>query len=256
MIFRFFPVFVLTVSLSAQARPPAGSPPVFSYRVVNVYPHDPDAFTQGLLYEGGFLYESTGENGKSSLRKVDLKTGKVLKKTDLGSEYFGEGLALWRNNLIQLTWQTRLGFVYDRETFKMLNTFVYGNEGWGITHDGKRLIMSDGSDTLFFWDPETFKEISRLPVRDRGQLVSNLNELEYIRGEIWANVWTTDRIARISPLTGKVTGWVDLAGILKTDNVFRRIDVLNGIAYDQKLDRVFVTGKLWPKLFEIRLVPR
>lgn len=253
---RFFPAIVLTISLAAQPRPPAGSPPVFSYRVVNVYPHDPDAFTQGLLFEGGFLYESTGENGKSSLRKVDIKTGKVLKKTDLNSEYFGEGLVLWKSKLIQLTWQTRLGFVYDRETFKMVNTFVYRNEGWGITHDGKRLIMSDGSDTLYFWDPETFKETGRLPVLDRGQPVSNLNELEFVRGEIWANIWQTDRIARISPLTGKVTAWIDLAGLLKADNVSRRIDVLNGIAYDPQLDRLFVTGKLWPKLFEIRLVTR
>lgn len=242
--------------LAAQPRPSASNPPVYTYRVVNSFPHDPDAFTQGLFFADGFLFESTGQHGQSSVRKVDIKTGNVLKKTDLSSDYFGEGLTLWRNRLIQLTWQSRLGFVYDRQTFKMLTTFIYRTEGWGITHDGKRLIMSDGSDTLYFWDPETYKETGQLRIVDRGQPVANLNELEFIRGEIWANVWQTERIARISPATGKVTGWVDLGGLSKSVSAARPVDVLNGIAYDPKLDRIFVTGKLWPKLFEIRLIPR
>lgn len=255
-ISRFLRVFFLVFWLGAQSWPAATGTPVYTYRVINTYPHDPAAFTQGLLYADGVLYESTGQQGQSSLRKVDLKTGKVMKKADVGPDYFAEGLTLWQNKLIQLTWQTRLGFVYDRETFRMLNTFVYRNEGWGLTHDGKRLIMSDGSDTLFFWDPETFKETGRLRVFDRIQPVANLNELEFIRGEIWANVWQTERIARISPVTGKVTSWVDLGGLLQSAGATGQADVLNGIAYDPKLDRIFVTGKWWPKLFEIRLVPR
>lgn len=221
------------------------------HKIVRTYPHDPDAYTQGLVYSGGFLYESTGREGHSSLRKVELSTGKVLRRVDLPGSYFGEGIVLWKDKIIQLTWQSRIGFVYDRETFKQLRSFTYSREGWGITHDGKRLIMSDGSASLFFWDPETLKEIGRLDVSDKGSAVPNLNELEYIRGEIYANVFQTDRIARISPTTGHVLGWIDLTGLLSGSEK-SRADVLNGIAYDAKQNRLFITGKLWPKLFEIR----
>jgi len=221
-------------------------------KIVHTYPHDPEAFTQGLLYADDFLYEATGLEGRSSLRKVELNTGKVLQRLDLPGAYFSEGLALWKDKLIQLTWKSKIGFVYDRATFRQLRTFTYSREGWGITQDGKRLIMSDGSSTLYFWDPETFKEIGHLDVTDKGRPVPELNELEYIRGEIYANVWQTERIARISPSTGQVLGWIDLKGLL-TPAERRRTDVLNGIAYDAKQNRLFVTGKLWPKLFQIQM---
>ena len=200
----------------------------------------------------GFLYEGTGREGKSVLRKVDLTTGKVLQQKNLPNAYFGEGIVLWKDKIIQLTWQSRIGFVYDLATFRQLRSFTYSREGWGITHDGKRLIMSDGSSTLYFWDPETLKEIGHLDVDDKGNPVPRLNELEYIRGEIYANVWQTDRIARISPVSGHVLGWIDLTGLRdKVDQT--GVDVLNGIAYDAKKNRLFVTGKLWSKLFEIRV---
>lgn len=230
------------------------SAPVAGYKIVHTYPHDPGAFTQGLVYQDGFLYEGTGMNGESSIRKVDLSSGKVLQKVDLPRNYFGEGIVLWKDKLIELTWQTKIGFVYDRATFKLLRSFTYGREGWGITQDGKRLIMSDGSSTLYFWDPETFQEIGHLDVADKGKPVSNLNELEYIHGEIYANVWQTERIARISPMTGHVIGWIDLSGLL-TPAEKAGTDVLNGIAYDAKLKRLFITGKHWPKLFEIQVAP-
>jgi glutaminyl-peptide cyclotransferase len=222
------------------------------YTVVHTYPHDPESYTQGLVYQDGFLYEGTGREGKSVLRKVELTTGKVLQQVNLLNAYFGEGIVLWKDKIIQLTWRSRIGFVYDLATFKQLRTFTYSREGWGITHDGKRLIMSDGSSTLYFWDPETLKEIGHLDVDDKGSPVPELNELEYIHGEIYANVWQTDRIARISPATGHVLGWIDLRGLgppvdPSTGNV------LNGIAYDAKRNRLFVTGKLWPKLFEIKV---
>jgi len=222
------------------------------YTIVHTYPHDPDAFTQGLVYDNGYLYEGTGLDGRSSLRKVELSTGRVLQHLELPSGYFGEGIVLWKDKVIQLTWKSKIGFVYDRDTFRQLRTFTYSREGWGITQDGKRLIMSDGSSSLFFWDPETLAETGHLDVDDKGRAVSNLNELEYIRGEIYANVWQTDRIARISLTTGHVLGWVDLAGLL-TDRERSQADVLNGIAYDAKSRRLFVTGKLWPKLFEIQV---
>jgi glutaminyl-peptide cyclotransferase len=225
------------------------------FKTVHSYPHDPDAFTQGLVFHDGFLYEGTGLEGRSSLRKVDLTTGRVLQHVELPPVYFGEGIVIWKDKLIQLTWRSKIGFVYDLATFKQLRTFNYSREGWGITHDGKRLIMSDGSASLFFWDPETLQETGRLPVTDNGQPVTNLNELEFIRGEIWANVWQTDRIARISPATGHVTGWVNLPSLLteaeRARTRARGDGVLNGIAYDSKSNRIFVTGKLWPKLFEI-----
>jgi glutamine cyclotransferase len=243
-------LFPLLVLLLGQSR----SAPVSGYKIVHSYPHDPGAFTQGLVYSDGFLYEGTGMNGHSSIRKVELSTGKVLQRVDVPSAYFGEGIVLWKDKLIELTWQTKIGFVYDRATFKQVGSFTYSREGWGITHDGKRLVMSDGSSTLYFWDPETFKEIGHLDVDDKGTPVSNLNELEYINGEIYANVWQTDRVARISPATGHVLGWVDLSGLLPPAER-SRADVLNGIAYDAKQKRLFITGKNWPKLFEIQLAP-
>jgi len=228
--------------------------PVVGYRIVNTYPHDPRAFTQGLVFADDLLYEGTGLRGQSSLRKVDLKTGNILLNRPLSAQFFGEGITIYGNHIIQLTWRARVGFVYDRQTFQLLDTFNYPTEGWGITHDGRSFIMSDGTSTLYLLDPQTFQEVGRLEVHTRDGPVSRLNELEYVQGEIYANVWKTDRIARISPETGEVVGWINLEGLLRPEDRNRRVDVLNGIAYDVKNDRLFVTGKLWPKLFEIELV--
>jgi glutamine cyclotransferase len=228
----------------------------YTYEIIKAYPHDPAAFTQGLVYHQGDLYESTGLNGQSSLRRVELQTGKVLKRIDVPSEYFAEGLALFNNKLYQLTWITNRGFVYDMNEFKPLGTFSYTDEGWGLTHDGHSLIMSDGSNRIRYLDPETFQVQRTITVLDNGTAVRQLNELEYIKGEIFANIWQTDRIARIDPQTGRVTGWLNLAGLLSPEDRTQSVDVLNGIAYDEAGDRLFVTGKLWPKLFEIRLVAR
>jgi glutamine cyclotransferase len=228
--------------------------PVVGYRIVNTYPHDPKAFTQGLVFADDLIYEGTGLRGQSSLRKVDLKTGNILQIRQLSAQFFGEGITSYGNRIIQLTWRARVGFVYDRQTFQLLDTFNYPTEGWGITHDGRSFIMSDGTSTLYLLDPQTFQEVGRLEVHTRDGPVSRLNELEYVQGEIYANVWKTDRIARISPETGEVVGWIDLEGLLRPEDRNRRIDVLNGIAYDVQNDRLFVTGKLWPTLFEIELV--
>ena len=225
------------------------------YRIIHTYPHDPQAYTQGLIYENGNLYESTGLYARSSLRMVDLESGRVLQKADVPSQYFAEGLAPWGSTLIQLTWQNHVVFVYDRFSFRLLRTLPYNGEGWGLTQDGKSLILSDGSSTLYFLDPLTLHELRRIVVKDRGAPVTQLNELEYVHGQIYANVWHTDRIARISPATGQVLGWIDLTGLLKPGETSDPEAVLNGIAYDAAHDRLFVTGKLWPKLFEIRIVP-
>jgi glutaminyl-peptide cyclotransferase len=231
--------------------------PVDGFKIVHTYPHDPNAFTQGLVFVDGHLYESTGRNGHSSVRMVDLSTGWVLKEYDLPEEYFGEGLTDWHDTLIQLTWISGVAFVYDRSTFTVRRTLHYTGEGWGLTHDSSALILSDGTSTLRFLDPNSFREIKKLHVRDGyNQPVRNLNELEYIHGEIYANIWHQNRIARISPGTGRVLGWIDLTGLLKPGEVSDPEAVLNGIAYDVKSDRLFVTGKLWPKLFEIKVVPR
>jgi len=244
-----------TLFLFLQRQEAASSPQVYGYKIVNIYPHDPSAFTQGLIYENGFLYEGTGLYGRSTLRKVELKTGKVLNLLPLPARYFGEGLTSWKGSLIQLTWRERKGFVYERESFRLLKEFSYATEGWGITHDDTHLIMSDGSASLYFLDPVTFAQVRKMEVRDRGMLVSGLNELEYVKGKIHANIWPSERIAIISPETGSVEGWIDLTGLLGSMGPSRNIDVLNGIAYDRDNDRLFVTGKLWPKLFEIKLVP-
>ena len=239
-------------SLVSAPRP---STLVYGYRIVNTYPHDPNAFTQGLQFLNGFLYEGTGNYGASGIRKVELKTGRVVQQTPLPSGYFGEGITVWQDKLIELTWTSKIAFVYNLETFRQVGSFVYPTEGWGLTHDGKRLIMSDGSAYLYFRDPATFQETGKIQVTDRGVPVKELNELEFIRGEIYANIWQTERIARISPVDGKVTAWVDLTG-LREQPGGDRIDVLNGIAYDAKADRLFVTGKWWSKLYEIKLVRR
>ncbi len=230
------------------------APPVYSYRVVRSYPHDRQAFTQGLVYEAGELYEGTGIRGQSSLRRVELETCTVRQQYELPRQYFGEGITLFGDRIIQLTWQSRIGFVYDRGSFQLIQQFSYPTESWGITHDGSRLIMSDGTANLYFLEPETFTEIDRLEVRDEHGPVIRLNELEYVRGDLYANVWQTDRIARIDLLTGRVVAWIDLKGLLSVADRLQRVDVLNGIAYDADHDRLFVTGKWWPKLFEIQLV--
>jgi glutaminyl-peptide cyclotransferase len=240
-------------TVAAVAKPPFAQP-ADTYKVVHVYPHDPNAFTQGLIFVDGRLYESTGLNGRSSLRMVDLATGRVLQKYDVPGEYFAEGLTEWGSNLIQLTWQAQMGFVYDRFSFSEVRTFQYDGEGWGLTHDATQLIMSDGTSYLRFLDPKSFRETRRIHViGDAGEAIENLNELEYIHGEIYANVWQTDRIVRISPRTGKVLGWIDLSGIIDKEELGGVGAVLNGIAYDAAGDRLFVTGKLWPKLFEIKV---
>lgn len=236
---------------------PSATPgtPLYTWRIVRVFPHDPDAFTQGLVVEGDVLYESTGLRGRSTLRRVDLETGQVLQSVALPARYFGEGITLFRERIYQLTWQSHIGFVYDREQMRPLSDFEYPTEGWGLTHDGERLIMSDGTATLYFLDPDTLEQVGQVSVFDDTGPVVYLNELEYVQGEVWANVWQTDRIARIDPNTGQVVGWIDLAGLLSPEER-RSADVLNGIAYDAVHDRLFVTGKWWPKLFEIELVLR
>lgn len=229
--------------------------PRFSFRVVKAFPHDPTAFTQGLIFADGIFYESTGLNGYSSLRKVTPETGVVIQKIDVEPRYFAEGLALVGNELVQLTWQSHTGFVYDKSTLKRLRIFEYETEGWGMAFDGARLVMSDGSSTLYFLDPKTLKRVRSLEVRDGPRPVPELNELEFIKGELWANVWQTDQIVKIDPETGRVTGWIDLSGLLRREARGPEGDVLNGIAWDKATDRIFVTGKKWPWLFQIELVP-
>jgi len=225
---------------------------VYTYEIINEYPHDPDAFTQGLVFENGVLFEGTGLYGRSSLRRVELETGEVLQILNLSSSYFGEGITVYGEEIVQLTWKSRVGFVYDKESFAKLSEFNYNSQGWGITHDGESLIMSDGTATLHFLNPETFEEISAVAVHDDDGPVTQLNELEYIQGSVYANVWYTDLIAIIDPQSGQIIGWIDLTGLLSPEDSVGA-NVLNGIAYDVENDRLFVTGKLWPKLFEIEL---
>ena len=230
-------------------------PAVYSYLVVNTHLHDPNAFTQGLVFEDGIFYEGTGQYGASDIRKVAPRTGEVLAEKRLSEQYFGEGIAVFGDRLYQLTWKAGICFVYDKNTFALQTQFTYPTEGWGIAHDGEKLLMSDGTNTIYFRHPDTFEEMGRIEVTDGAGPVHYLNELEYIEGQLFANVWQTDRIVRIDPKTGAVTGWIDLAGILPPEDRLRhRVDVLNGIAYDAETEHLFVTGKWWPKLFEIRLV--
>lgn len=235
---------------------PAAAPALYGYEVVRSYPHDRAAFTQGLIVRDGVFYEGTGLFGRSTLRKVKIDTGEVLQSRAITAEQFGEGITEWKGSIVQLTWQSQVGFVYDMKTLERTKTWTYTGEGWGLTHDGTRLIMSDGSPALRFIDPATFKEISRVTVRDASGPVERLNELEYVKGEVFANIWQTDRIARIDPKDGRVTGWIDLSGLLSPAERGTSDAVLNGIAYDAAADRLFVTGKLWPRVFEIKLVKK
>lgn len=245
------------LAFSDKAAGRADTPaPVYTYEIKKIYPHDRAAFTQGLVFRDGHLWESTGQYGTSSLRKVELKSGRVLRSVSLTKEYFGEGMTILKGKVYMLTWQNGEAFVYGQDDFLQLRSFKYAGEGWGLTHDNDSLIMSDGSSQLKFLDPETFEVRRVLDVADGGSPVTRLNELEYVHGEILANVWQDDRIARIDPKTGRVTGWIDLTGLLRESEREEETDVLNGIAYDESGDRLFVTGKLWPKLFEVRLVKR
>ena len=231
-----------------------GPAPVWGYEVVRCLPHDKEAFTQGLLIRDGVLYESTGLNGSSTVRKVRLDTGEVLQRYDVGRRYFAEGLAERNGELIQLTWETEVAFVYDLKTLKRKREFKYKGEGWGLTWDGRRFILSDGTPALRFMDGQTFKEIGRVPVTENGRPVEHLNELEMVDGLVLGNVWLTDRIAVIDPATGNVTAWLDLAGLMPPMGDSPNA-VLNGIAWDGSTRHLYVTGKLWPTLFEIRPVP-
>ena len=254
-------ILVVTIAIATYACAPVSQAgvPEYTFEVVHSYPHDRTAFTEGLFYLDGFLYESTGIEGASSVRKVRLETGEVVQRHDLPSAYFGEGIIPWKDRLIQLTYKTEVGFVYNLSTFETERRFEYPGEGWAMTQDGKNIFMSDGTAQIRIWDPETMQELRRITVTDQGQPVPNVNELEWVKGEIYANIWETDRIARIDPATGRVVGWIDLAGLLSPNERLagpEGTDVLNGIAYDAKGNRLFVTGKRWPKLFEIRLVRR
>jgi glutaminyl-peptide cyclotransferase len=230
--------------------------PMYDIEVVHTYPHDATAFTEGLFYLNGYLYESTGLEGHSSIRKVRLNTGEVVRRHDIPPQYFGEGIVDWHGRLISLTWKSQVGFVFDLNTFALQKQFQYSGEGWALTRNDKQIIMSDGTSTLRFLDPKTLKETGRIEVTAAGKPLPNVNELEWVKGEIYANVWRTNSIVRIDPGSGRVVGIINLAGLLKPEDIVSgQTDVLNGIAYDAKNDRLFVTGKNWPKLFEIRLRP-
>jgi glutamine cyclotransferase len=237
--------FMIIVSDVAPAR--------YGYKVIHFYPHDRDAFTQGLFFDKGVLYEGTGQEAGSTLREVELTTGKVLRQLNLSSNLFGEGITLYKDRIYQVTWTSKVGFVYERSTFSQINKIYYQTQGWGLTTIDDRIVMSDGSNILYFCEPEMFTVVSRLEVYDNEKKVDQLNELEYINGEIWANIWMTDLIARIDPASGKVNGYIDLAGIMNDPGTDTKVKVLNGIAFDKQGGRIFVTGKNWPKLFEIRV---
>jgi glutamine cyclotransferase len=243
-------VFILLSNSSVSSEPLS-----YTYSIVNVYPHNETAFTQGLIFEDGVLYEGTGLYGYSTLRRVELETGETLQIHTLPSQFFGEGITIFDDKIIQLTWKSHRGFLYDKNSFEILQEFTYPTEGWGITHDGTNLIMSDGTSTLYLFDPETLTQVSQIEVYyNETEPVTNLNELEYIHGKIYANIWLEEKIAIINPQTGQVTGWINLEGIYGSENPDTN-NVLNGIAYDDQMDRLFVTGKRWSHLFEITLIP-
>jgi glutamine cyclotransferase len=242
-----------SASIANLKTPGNGAVPLYGYEVVHAWPHDRSAYTQGLVFNDGKLIESTGQVGHSSLRRVELETGKVLQKVDVDAPYFAEGITLLKGKIYQLTWQQQLGFVYDAWTFEKIGEFHYRGEGWGLANDGQSLILSDGSNRIRFLDPGSFAVRKTIAVVDGKAPVNELNELEYVQGEIYANIWHADRIARIDPQNGAVVGWIELTGLLARGEVSDEEAVLNGIAYDETNDRLFVTGKLWPKLFEIRL---
>jgi glutaminyl-peptide cyclotransferase len=244
-------VLLLAASWAALSQ---AAVPLYDYEVVHTYPHDPTAFTEGLFYLNGFLYESTGLEQHSSIRKVRLETGEVLQKYDVPPQYFGEGIVNWHDHLISLTWKSHVGFVRDLATFKVQRQFHYEGEGWALTQDGKQLLMSDGTSEIRLLNPETLVPVGRIQVTLEGKPVNNLNELEWVKGEIYANLWQTNWILRIDPHDGHVVGAINMAGLLSPSDIVKgQTDVLNGIAYDAKSDRLFVTGKNWPKLFEIRI---
>jgi glutamine cyclotransferase len=249
---------ILWLVLALVALPPAQVTKAreYTYRVVQTYPHDSSAFTQGLEFRGGYLYEGTGLRGQSMLRKEKLETGEVLQQTRVSPEFFGEGITVVNQHILELTWQAQMGFVYDQPTLRKINTFSYPGEGWGLANDGQTVYMSDGSSQLRLLNPGTFAEERRINVHDGSLQVTELNELECVRGEIYANVWHSWRIARIRPSDGLVVGWIDLSGIISAQELTSPEAVLNGIAYDSMGDRLFVTGKLWPKLFEINVIPK
>jgi glutamine cyclotransferase len=247
--------FIAAVAALSPARAIAAVPE-YSPVIVHAYPHDPRAFTEGLLYHGGTLYESTGRNGQSSVREVKLRSGKVLRSRDLGADYFGEGIAVWGHRLVELTWKSQIGFVYDLNTFRPLSSFHYEGEGWALTQDGAHLIMSDGSSDLRLLDPGALRETGRVHVTCEGRAIRNINELEWVKGEIYANVWLTNVIVRIDPASGEIVGLVDLTDLAAATVEKETENVPNGIAYDAAGDRLFVTGKLWPKLYQITLSRR
>jgi len=246
-------VFLLCAGFVAMGA--RAATPEYGYKVVHVYPHDRTAVTEGLEYRAGYLYESTGLEGRSVLRKVQLETGAVLQQIQLAPQLFGEGITIMDQKIVQLTYKTNLGFVYDQAGFKQQRVFSYPGEGWSLTNDGRQIFMDDGTSQIRVWEASTLRELKRIKVHDGTQAIDNVNEMEYVNGEIYANIWRTDRVARISPVDGHVLGWVDLSGLL-TRQESQDTDVLNGIAYDALTGRLFVTGKLWPKLFEIQIVPK
>src|SRR5215470_20301097 len=233
--------------------PATGPTPKYGYQIVNIFPHDSNAFTQGLILMDGKLLESTGQEGRSSLRRVELESGKVLKKVDVPLPYFAEGLAALNGKLYQLTWQHQIGFIYDAQTFDKVGQFTYQGEGWGLTTDGQSLILSDGSPQIKFIDPSSFKVTRTITVTDRSTKIADLNELEFVNGEIYANVWHENQIAMIDPQSGHVNAWIDLTGLMPDGELQDPEAVLNGIAYDQPSDKLIVTGKLWPRVFEIKV---
>lgn len=255
----FLTLFLSLATLNCQTPPKAiinDRTPVYGYEVVHTFPHDPDAFTQGLEFRDGNFLESTGEEGHSSLRRVEIETGKVLQRVEVPRPYFAEGITSLKGKIYQLTWQHQLGFVYDALTFEKNGQFNYTGEGWGLTNDGQSLILSDGSNRIRFINPDNFQVQRTIVVLDADTPVRELNELEYVKGEIYANVWHANRIARIDPQSGKVVGWIDLTGLLAPGEVQDEEAVLNGIAFDEASGRLFVTGKLWPKLFEIKVTKK
>jgi len=253
---KILPIAILLACFCCLFAQKAPGVPVYGYQVVHVYPHDRGAFTEGLEYNDGFLYESTGLNRRSSLRKVRLETGEVVQRIPLSDQYFGEGIAVLGDEIAQLTYQTQVGFVYSLKDFHLLRQFTYKGEGWSLTHNSTSVFMDDGTDEIRIWDPKTLAERRRIKVHDGAKPIENVNELEYVEGELYANIWQTDRIARISPTTGAVLGWIDMSGLLGPMYRNGTEDVLNGIAYDSVHKRLFVTGKLWPNLFEVKIVPK
>lgn len=252
--FSFVLLFLFFLSSFWAVPSSRAAVPIYDYEIVHTYPHDPTAFTEGLFYLNGYLYESTGLERQSTIRKVRIETGAVLQKLDIPAQFFGEGIVNWDGHLVSLTWQSHVGFVFDLSSFKLQRQFQYEGEGWALTQDGKQLIMSDGTSSLRFLNPQTLMETNRVRVTFEGRPVNNVNELEWVKGEIYANLWQTNWILRIDPKNGNVVGLVDLTGLLSPgDRVGGPDGVLNGIAYDRRRDRLFVTGKNWPKLFEIRL---